>query len=81
MIRVTKLNDQEIIINDDLIEFIESTPDTIISLIDGKKIMVREAPDEIIKRVAVFRKMASTIEWKAGADESTVGKGRLSDAD
>ncbi|PKK84422.1 MAG: endoflagellar protein [candidate division Zixibacteria bacterium HGW-Zixibacteria-1] len=69
MIRLTKLNDQEIVINDDLIEFIESTPDTIISLIDGKKIMVRETPDEIIKRVAAFRKMSSNIEWKAGRGE------------
>jgi len=81
MIRVTKLNNQEIIINDDLIQFVESTPDTIISLIDGKKIMVRETPDEIIKRVAVFRKMASTIEWKANAEENKDRRGRISDAD
>ncbi len=59
MIRVTKLNDQEIIINDDLIEFIETTPDTIISLTDGKKIMVKESADEIINRVAAFRRMAA----------------------
>lgn len=66
MIRLTKLNDQELVVNDDLIEFIESTPDTIISLTDGKKIMVRETPDEIIERVAAFRRMASSIEWRAG---------------
>jgi flagellar protein FlbD len=65
MIRVTRLNGEEIVINDDLIEFIESTPDTIISLTDGKKIMVKENPDEIIKRVAAFRRMASSLEWKA----------------
>jgi flagellar protein FlbD len=59
MIRVTKLDGTEIIINDDLIEFIETTPDTIISLTDGKKIMVRENPDEIIRRVAAFRRMAA----------------------
>jgi len=69
MIRVTKLNDEQIVINDDLIEFVESTPDTIISLTDGKKIMVRETPDEIIKRVAAFRRMASTIEWKASPQD------------
>jgi flagellar protein FlbD len=64
MIRVTKLNGDEIVINDDLIEFIESTPDTIISLTDGKKIMVKEDPDEIVRRVAAFRRMASRMEYR-----------------
>lgn len=59
MIKVTRLNNSEIVINADLIEFIESSPDTIISLTDGKKIMVKETPDEIIDRVAGFRRMAS----------------------
>ncbi len=62
MIRVTKLNGEELVINDDLIEFVETTPDTIISLVDGKKIMVQESPDQIIERVAAFRKMAATFE-------------------
>ncbi|MFH2037155.1 MAG: flagellar FlbD family protein [Candidatus Zixiibacteriota bacterium] len=69
MIRVTKLNGEEIVINDDLIEFVETTPDTIISLIDGKKIMVKESPDQIIERVAAFRKMAATIEIGNSARE------------
>jgi len=57
MIRVTKINDEEILINDDLIEFVETIPETMISLTDGKKIMVKESPDEIIRRVAAFRSM------------------------
>ena len=56
MIKVTKINNSEIIINSDLIEFVESRPDTIISLTDGKKIMVKESPDEIIDKVAIFRR-------------------------
>jgi flagellar protein FlbD len=59
MIKVTRLNNTEFVINDDLIEFVESSPDTIISLTDGKKIMVKEAPDEIIRRVAAFRRLAT----------------------
>ncbi|MCP4705085.1 MAG: flagellar FlbD family protein, partial [candidate division Zixibacteria bacterium] len=39
MIKVTRINNNELIINSDLIEFVESSPDTIISLTDGKKIM------------------------------------------
>ncbi len=67
MIRVTKLNGDDLIINDDLIEFIETTPDTIISLTDGKKIMVRETPDEIIERVAAFRRMTMNIDIEHGS--------------
>ena len=61
MIRVTKLNNDEILINDDLIEFVETIPETMISLTDGKKIMVKESPDEIIERVAAFRRMAFSV--------------------
>jgi flagellar protein FlbD len=59
MIKVTKLNNSEIVINSDLIEFVESSPDTIISLTDGKKIMVKESPDEVVRRVATFKRMAA----------------------
>jgi flagellar protein FlbD len=46
------------VINADLIEFVETTPETIICLTTGKKIMVRESIDEIIERVAAFKHMA-----------------------
>lgn len=58
MIKVTRINNSEIIINSDLIEFIESSPDTIISLVDGKKIIVKDTPDEVIQKVAKFRRLA-----------------------
>ncbi len=56
MIKVTRLNDTDLVINADLIEFVESIPDTIISLTTGKKIMVKESTDEIIERVAQFKR-------------------------
>ncbi len=59
MIKVTRINDTELVINADLIEFVEAIPDTIISLITGKKIMVRNTPDEIIERVAAFKRMSA----------------------
>jgi flagellar protein FlbD len=58
MIKVTRLNDTDLVINADLIEFVESIPDTIISLTTGKKIMVKESIDEIIERVAQFKRKA-----------------------
>jgi len=59
MIKVTRISDQELVINADLIEFVEAIPDTMISLTTGKKIMVQEEIDEIINRVAEFKRMAS----------------------
>ncbi len=55
MIKVTRINDSELVVNADLIEFVESIPDTIISLTTGKKIMVKQTIDEIIERVAEFK--------------------------
>ena len=56
MITVTKLNDREITINNDLIEMIETTPDTTITMSTGKKIMVRESVEEIVARIVEYRK-------------------------
>ena len=56
MIKVTRLNKSELVINSDLIEFVEASPETIISLITGKKIMVTEDVDLIIERVAEFKR-------------------------
>jgi len=55
MIKVTRLNSTELVINCDLIEFVEAIPETMVSLTTGKKIMVTENIDEIIKRVAEFK--------------------------
>jgi flagellar protein FlbD len=56
MIKVTRINDSVLVVNADLIEFVEAIPDTIVSLTTGKKIMVRETIDEIIERVAAFKR-------------------------
>jgi flagellar protein FlbD len=56
MIRVTRLNESELVINADLIEFVEAIPETIISLTTGKKIMIKETVDDIIDRVAEFKR-------------------------
>jgi flagellar protein FlbD len=58
MIKVTKLNGNELVVNADLIEFIESTPDTLISLTTGRKIMVLEELDEVIQRAVGYRARA-----------------------
>ena len=58
MIKVTKLNGTELVVNADLIEFIESTPDTLISLTTGRKMMVLEEMDEVIGKAMAYRAKA-----------------------
>ncbi|NLK98696.1 MAG: flagellar FlbD family protein, partial [Epulopiscium sp.] len=48
MIKVTRLNDTQIVINAELIEFVEETPDTVITMTTGRKIVVKETVDEVI---------------------------------
>ncbi len=56
MIVVTRLNNTPIVVNPDLIVFIEETPDTIITLSNGEKLAVQEKVCEVIKRVTDFRR-------------------------
>lgn len=55
MISVTRLNGDELNINAELIETLESTPDTLITLTTGRKMMVLESADEVIDRVLQYR--------------------------
>jgi flagellar protein FlbD len=56
MIVVTRLNHTPIVVNPDLIIFIEETPDTIITLSSGDKLVVEEKVSEVIKRVIDFKR-------------------------
>ncbi|MGA9631003.1 MAG: flagellar FlbD family protein [Candidatus Acidiferrales bacterium] len=55
MIRLTRLNKHPIGVNSDLIKFIENAPDTMITLLTGEKILVRESFEEILDRIVAFR--------------------------
>ena len=56
MVKLTKINGREFVLNSDLIKFIEETPDTIITLRDQDRVIVRESADEIVRRVIDFRR-------------------------
>ena len=56
MITVKRLNGATITINALLIESIESTPDTVVSLVTGNRFVVRETVDEIVEKVAAFQR-------------------------
>jgi flagellar protein FlbD len=55
MIAVTRLGGAEVVINTDLILTVEKTPDTVITLTTGDRIMVRESVEEVVARAAAFR--------------------------
>jgi flagellar protein FlbD len=56
MIRLTRLNNQPLTVNSDLIKFVEQSPDTLITLVTGEKIVVRESPEEVLARLIEFRR-------------------------
>ncbi len=56
MIQLTRLNHVPLVLNSDLIEHIEVTPDTVITLSSGQKIMVLEAAEDVVARVVAFRR-------------------------
>ena len=56
MIRLTRLNNAPIVVNADLIEHVDITPDTVIAMTTGQVFRVRETADEVIDRVVQFRR-------------------------
>jgi len=57
MIQLTRLNSQPFSVNSDLIKFVEQAPDTVISLINGEKFIVRESTEEVVRRIVEFRRL------------------------
>lgn len=55
MILVHRLKGEPLFINTDLIESIEATPDTVMTLVDGRRAVVSETPEEIVERIIAFR--------------------------
>lgn len=55
MIRLSRLNEKELVVNNDLIVFVESTPDTVITLTSGQKIVVKETVEEVIEKVMLYK--------------------------
>ncbi len=56
MIQATRLNKEEFYINCDLIEFMEETPNTVISMTTGKKLVVEESCSELLDRIIEYKR-------------------------
>lgn len=55
MIKLTRLNGSEFVLNCEIIETVEATPDTVISTTNGKKIIVSETVEEVIEKVINYK--------------------------
>jgi flagellar protein FlbD len=56
MIQLTRINHSSFILNSDLIEHVQATPDTVITLTNGHNYMVLEPPGEVIDRIVSYRR-------------------------
>ena len=56
MIKLTKFNHTQVVVNADLVEMLEATPDTVVTLLTGKKLLVLEPVDEVIERMIAYRR-------------------------
>ena len=56
MIHLTRLNSAPLVLNSDLIEHIDVTPDTVITLTTGQILRVREPAEEVVHRIVEFRR-------------------------
>jgi len=74
VIQLTRLNGNPIALNSDLIKFVENAPDTVITLINGDKVIVRETCDDVIHRIVEFRRavMAGLPSWGTDLNSAVI---------
>lgn len=56
MIQLTRLNHVPLIVNADLIEHVEVTPDTVVALTTGQKFLVLESAEDVVEKVLAYRR-------------------------
>jgi len=77
MIQLTRLNNKPLMVNSDLIKFVEQSPDTLVTLITGEKIVVLERAQEVLDRVIEFRRSVLrglSFPWDAAASHALSNK-------
>lgn len=79
MIKVTRFNHTELIVNADLIEFVENTPDTVITMLTGRKVLVLESAEEVVKRVIDYRRLAGPLVPRTDGEDAASVEFRESD--
>ena len=66
MIRLTRLNRAPLVLNSDLIEHIDVTPDTVITMTSGQILRVRETAEEVVNLIVDFRRLVLSLGCHSG---------------
>ncbi len=77
MIQLTRLNTKPLMVNSDLIKLIEESPDTLVTLISGEKIVVREKAAEVLTRIIDFRRsvlQGLSLTWDASSAQALIAR-------
>lgn len=83
MIQLTRLNNKPLTVNSDLIKFVEQSPDTLVTLITGEKIVVLEKVSEVLSRIIDFRRSVLkglSLSWDPSAANALTLIARSPDA-
>ncbi len=80
MIRLTRLNGEEFVLNAELIRYVEQRPDTFITLTTGESLVVRQSMDEVVRRTVEYHRQKSpwaAVDWPgmSGPPEPTNAPG------
>lgn len=75
MIQLTRLNHVPLIVNSDLIEHVEVTPDTVVALTTGQKFLVLESAEDVVEKVIQFRRAILAAGCPLKRDQDTEGAG------
>lgn len=77
MIQLTRLNNKPLTVNSDLIKFVEESPDTLVTLISGEKIVVLEKVSQVLARIIEFRRsvlQGLSISWDASSTHALIAR-------
>jgi len=64
MVEVTRFNNQKVVINAEMVEFVESTPDTSIHMDNGKTFIVKESIEEVVEKVLEYQRKIRSVQIK-----------------
>jgi uncharacterized protein YlzI (FlbEa/FlbD family) len=84
MIHLTRLNNKPLMVNSDLIKFVEQSPDTLVTLLTGEKIVVLEKPSDVLTRIVEFRRsvlQALSLTWDPSSIHAPIVKPQDPDPD
>jgi uncharacterized protein YlzI (FlbEa/FlbD family) len=70
MIQLTRLNNHPLMVNSDLIKFVEKAPDTVLTLVSGEKIVVLESAEQVVEKIVEFRRLILSGPVLHNADNS-----------